>query len=102
MPRPHVSTLVVAALALAGCGGTGRTPTPAPASGAAIFRSSCTGCHRIAGVGSRVPSGGELDHYHLTKAQIAGLTRVMPTPRKLSEPEVQAVSAYVAAIEARR
>jgi len=55
------------------------------AEGAALFRSSCTRCHSIAGVGPRSPSGGELDHYHLTQAQLAGLTRVMPTVRHLSE-----------------
>lgn len=97
-----------AAAATSGCGSStdgatapGHLGTDSSASGAQVFRNSCSACHSLAGVGAAQPSGGALDAFHLTPAQAASFTRVMPTAGTLSAREIQAVADYVAASERR-
>lgn len=79
--------ITAAVVVLAGCGGHTE-------SGRAIFAHECAGCHTIAGHESGAP-GGDLAHLRLTVADIASFARVMPTPSRLSESEVNAVARYV-------
>jgi mono/diheme cytochrome c family protein len=84
--------LTAVALACAGCG-AGSSPTRAP-SGAEVFARSCAACHSLIGNESLHRQGGDLAGYHLNRAQLALMTRSMPT-RPLSRAEFDAVIDYV-------
>jgi mono/diheme cytochrome c family protein len=86
---------LAALLLVCGCGG-GR-----PADGHAVFRSTCSGCHTLAGEGSPRPVGGDLGGYRMTTAEAETFTKIMPT-RRLSQRELEAVSAYVVSVQRRR
>src|SRR5437879_5791152 len=86
-------TTCASALALAGCGGHHG------ATGSTIFQRSCAGCHTLTGHNTRTP-GGDLAMTALGVADIAGFVRVMPV--RLNEEEIDAVAAYVHAVERAR
>jgi mono/diheme cytochrome c family protein len=89
--------LALAALALlCGCDGGPHTD------GRAVFRSACGGCHTLAGDGAPHPVGGDLGGYQMTAHEVETFTKIMPTRRRLSRQELEAVSAYVASIQRRR
>jgi mono/diheme cytochrome c family protein len=62
--------------------------------GRAVFASSCAACHTLRGGSS---PGGDLTQNRLTAAEIASFARVMPVHPRLSDAEIRAVAAYVAA-----
>ena len=85
----------MAIAALCGCGGGG-------VQARSVFSSSCSGCHTLAGEGARKPVGGDLGGYRMTVAEIAGFTKIMPTARRLSQAEVEAVSRYIWSVQQHR
>lgn len=89
-----------ATLLLAACGHAARAPSPA-STGAGVFAHSCANCHSLIGNESRRKQGGDLLGYALTRAQLLGFTRVMPT-RPLSQAELEAVVSYILQRQARR
>lgn len=92
MARLPPVLLSAVALVCAGCG-TSRTPARTP-SGAEVFARSCAACHSLIGNESLHKQGGDLAGYHLNRAQLALMTRSMPT-RPLSPAELDAVVGYV-------
>jgi mono/diheme cytochrome c family protein len=84
--------LLFVALAVAGCGSEAHGSA---ASGRSIFANECARCHSLAGRENDAP-GGDLAIPKLTVKDIASFARVMPTRKRLSRAEVQAVAAYVA------
>lgn len=80
-------------LALAGCGGARRVD------GRAVFRGSCSQCHTLIGRDTQVP-GGDLAMTVLGVPDIESFVRVMPV--HLTKAEIEAVAAYVHAVEAHR
>lgn len=83
-------------LALAGCGGG--TPV---SRGHAIFTQECAACHTLTGHDTHA-DGGDLAIAHLSVADIASFTRVMPLRRPLSREDALAVARYVSARAGRR
>lgn len=81
--------LVVAAVALAaaGCGGHAD-------SGRAIFARDCARCHTLVGY-ERGAVGGDLVDANLSVADIASFSLEMPTPRRLTTVQAEAVARYV-------
>jgi len=104
LPTRSAATAVLRALALiaaslgAGCAGGSAGATRPTRPGAAVFASSCAGCHTLAPEGRSVPapSGGSLLDYRMSAAIVASFARQMPLPRPLSAAELRAVAAYVA------
>lgn len=91
------------ALTVAGCGAPrrGAAARGGVEDGRRIFASACAGCHTLVGTHAPPTMGGDLAVGAMTTAQVASFTRVMPQRTALSEPEVQAVSAYVARAQRR-
>jgi mono/diheme cytochrome c family protein len=87
----------VVALVASGCGAANQPPPD----GHAVFRSACSGCHTLAGEGSRSPVGGDLGGYRMTVAEVVNFTKIMPTARPLSAKEIGAVSAFVWSVQRR-
>jgi mono/diheme cytochrome c family protein len=99
---------LAACLACAACGGAvhqaastgpGTTgpitlPTQGAADGARIFVHDCQSCHSLVGNESQHKQGGDLLGYRMTRAQLLGFTRVMPT-RPLTAAQLAAVVDYV-------
>jgi mono/diheme cytochrome c family protein len=83
----------VAAVVIAAIVGGLRLARTGP-DGRAVFASSCASCHTL-GAGSS--PGGDLTQNRLTAAEIASFARVMPVHPRLSDSEIRAVAAYVAA-----
>lgn len=69
-------------------------PTRQAADGAAIFVRDCQSCHSLVGNESEHKQGGDLLGYRMTRAQLLGFTRVMPT-RPLTAAQLSAVVDYV-------
>jgi hypothetical protein len=59
-----------------------------------VFAHDCSACHSLIGNETKHKDGGDLVGYHLTRDQLALITRTMPT-RPLSAAELQAVVGYV-------
>src|SRR5947209_19339181 len=105
---------LAACLACAACGGavhqaasTGTSgggsvtfPTQAPTDGAHIFAHDCQACHSLVGNESQHKQGGDLLGYRMTRSQLIGFTRVMPT-RRLSSVELSAVADYILRMQRR-
>ncbi|HEX7084696.1 MAG TPA: cytochrome c [Gaiellaceae bacterium] len=62
--------------------------------GRAVFRSSCAGCHTVAGR-ERGAVGGDLVLAHLDVADLASFARVMPASKPLSRADALAVADFV-------
>lgn len=104
MKRILLAALAGAALAgaaLAGCGGSaGSTGTRAPGpSGQAVFARACESCHSLSGRSSARQQGGDLLHFHSSRAQLTQFTRVMPERRPLTAAELRAVVSYLRTVE---
>jgi mono/diheme cytochrome c family protein len=110
MTRVKLVVIVVAA-ALCGlcaaCGASSPRPAtrtaiwaPARAFGAVLFARNCAACHSLIGNESERKQGGDLIGYRMTRAQMALMTRTMPT-RALSDAEVQSIVSYVLAAQRR-
>jgi mono/diheme cytochrome c family protein len=69
-------------------------PEQGPANGASIFAHDCRSCHSLIGNESQRKQGGDLLSYAMTRAQLLGFTRVMPT-RPLTSAQLDAVVDYV-------
>lgn len=82
-------------VALAGCGTASE-----PSNGAAVFVSSCGGCHSL-GTGVRRRQGGDLLSFRMSEPNMIGFTRQMPARHRLSDAQVRAVANYVLAQQAR-
>ena len=68
--------------------GTGRRPGG--------VRQACAACHSVSGHNSPRQQGGDLLHFHSTRAQLVQLTREMPIlHHRLSDSEVAAVVSYL-------
>jgi mono/diheme cytochrome c family protein len=93
--RRLASAALLPAAFVAGCGGGG----PSPREGAAVFASSCTGCHTLAARPRVNPVGGSLRGYHLTVAQAEAAVRVMPVRTKLTARQLEAVSRYIVSLD---
>jgi mono/diheme cytochrome c family protein len=76
-------------MTLAGCGGGNSL-----ARGHAIFTQRCSSCHTLTGHDTHA-DGGDLALPHLSVADIASFTRVMPLRRPLSRRDTLAVADYV-------
>ena len=79
-------------------------PAPAPTAvdGNQVFTSNCGSCHTLAAAGTTGQIGPNLDQVSLTATQVASQVRQgggsMPAfAGKLSDAEIQAVAAFVAA-----
>lgn len=92
-------------LAVAACGGShARTPAttsgaqaheaPGEANGAVVFAHSCAACHSLVGNESLHKQGGDLLGYKMSRSQLLGFTRVMPT-KPLTEAQLDAVVSYI-------
>jgi mono/diheme cytochrome c family protein len=97
-----------AILWLSACGGAPPPTGPEPNQGGdasglgrRVFLSQCQGCHAIGGLGARRPVGGDLGNYDMSPAEVASFARIMPTPRRLTDTELAAVSSFVAALQER-
>ncbi len=90
--------LLPASVCLVVCAcGQASSPTRTPAvaaNGAAVFARSCASCHSLIGNESLHRQGGDLLGYRMTRAQLLGFTRVMPTGR-LTEAQLDAVVRYI-------
>ncbi len=89
-------------LACAGCGGGGspRVLGAAGGSGAVVFARSCSACHSLVGNESLHRQGGDLLGYKMTRSQLLGFTRVMPT-KPLSDAQLDAVVEYILRAQSR-
>ena len=82
------------------CGGASshsRTPVTTPgvaANGAVVFAQTCHSCHSLTGNESPHKQGGDLLGYRMSREQLVGFTRVMPT-RPLTSAELSAVVDYI-------
>ena len=63
--------------------------------GRSVFLSQCQGCHALGTLGAPKPVGGDLRNYSMSPAEVLSFARIMPTPRRLSERELRAVSEFV-------
>jgi mono/diheme cytochrome c family protein len=92
-------------LAVGACGAgrshTSSTATAAvPGGGAVVFAHSCSACHSLVGNESEHKQGGDLLGYRMTRSQLLGFTRVMPT-KPLTEAQLNAVVDYIRRAQAR-
>jgi mono/diheme cytochrome c family protein len=98
-------TLALAAAVLVACGGGRRLAAPAAppdlALGRSVFVTRCTVCHALGGIGPRRSAGGDLSGYAMSPAEVRLLASTMPVRPRLTRPELRAVAAYVAAVQAR-
>ena len=69
-------------------------PTQTAPSGASIWAHDCRSCHSLIGNESERKQGGDLLGYAMTRDQLLGFTRVMPT-RPLTSAQLAAVVDYV-------
>jgi mono/diheme cytochrome c family protein len=77
-------------------------PAPTSVDGNQVFTSNCGSCHTLAAAGTNGQIGPNLDQVSLTATQVANQVRQgggsMPAfAGKLSDAEIQAVAAFVAA-----
>lgn len=72
-------------------GGLPQTGSP----GAVVFARSCAACHSLIGSEAEHKQGGDLLDYDMSRAQLLGFTRVMPTRRPLTRAELESVVDYV-------
>ncbi|MGA9859970.1 MAG: cytochrome c [Solirubrobacteraceae bacterium] len=78
------------------------TTTAGTASGREVFSQACAACHSVSGHNSPRQQGGDLLHFHSTRAQLIQLTREMPIlHHRLSDSEVAAVVSYLRVVESR-
>ena len=94
------SALLAASVAIAvtGCGAA----TPArPATGAQVFLGECQVCHSLLGNESKHTQGGDLVHFHMSRATLTQFSREMPVKHRLSASQLRAVVDYVLAAERR-
>jgi mono/diheme cytochrome c family protein len=88
----------------AGHGTAGAAPSYSggAANGKQIFVSNCGSCHTLAAAGTSGQAGPDLDNIGLTTAQVAAQVRnggggMPPFSGQLSNAQIQAVAAFVAA-----
>ena len=87
-----------AAALLAGCGAA----TPGrPVSGAHVFAAECQVCHSLIGNESKHTQGGDLIHFHMSRATLTQFSREMPVKHRMSAAQLRAVVDYVRAAERR-
>lgn len=96
----------VAATGLSACGGDpvrrlekGTEPGDRLSLGRQVFLSQCQGCHALGRLGAPRPIGGDLTNYDMTPAEVESFARIMPTPRRLSPSELDAVSVFAATVQ---
>ena len=89
-----VAVAAVAFLA-AGCGGHARHAD----TGRSIYEQDCAGCHTLSGH-ERGSIGGDLVNANLGVADVASFAVEMPTPRRLTRTQANAVARYVDAVAA--
>ena len=87
--------LALAAVAFfaAGCGGHARHADV----GRSIYEQGCAGCHTLSGR-ERGSIGGDLVNANLGVADVASFALEMPTPRRLTKAQADAVARYVDAV----
>jgi mono/diheme cytochrome c family protein len=98
MRRGTSVVLVATSVAVAGCGGGGG---PSQTGEAAVFARNCSACHSLIGNESRHRQGGDLVGYRLSRQELLEFTREMPTRRRPTSSELEAVVDYVLAIQQR-
>ena len=91
--------LVATSVAVAGCGGGGSISQSREA--AAVFARNCSACHSLIGNESRHRQGGDLVGYRLSRQELLEFTREMPTRRRPTASQLEAVVDYVLAIQQR-
>jgi mono/diheme cytochrome c family protein len=98
--------VVVLAAVVTACGG-GAGPRPAgsgtrqAATGAHVFARDCALCHSLIGNESLHRQGGDLLGYRMSRQELVQFTREMPVRHPLSSSELNAVVAYVFALQQR-
>jgi len=90
-----VVALAAVAFFAAGCGGHARHAD----TGRSIYEQDCAGCHTLSGR-ERGSIGGDLVNANLGVADIASFAVEMPTPRRLTKTQGDAVARYVDAVAA--
>jgi mono/diheme cytochrome c family protein len=89
-------TAVASAALLAGCGGA-----RGGSSGRVLFGEACGACHSLSGIENSRRQGGDLQGFHSSRTQLMQLAAEMPVTRRLTDPQLRAVVAYVMAAERR-
>ncbi len=94
-------TVLLAACLLTGaCGANSTTTSSATTRGTRVFAQNCHSCHSLVGDESEHKQGGDLLGYHMSRAQLLGFTREMPT-RRLSPAQLDAVVNYILAVQSK-
>jgi len=98
MLSPAGRWLLAAASAalLAACGGG-----HGGSSGRVLFGQACGDCHSLSGVENPRRQGGDLLHFHSSRAQLLQLAAEMPITRPLTDTQLRAVVDYVIDLERR-
>ena len=91
----RIAALAAAAFFAAGCGGHARHAD----TGRSIYEQDCSGCHTLSGR-ERGSIGGDLVNANLGVADVASFAMEMPTPRRLTKTQADAVARYVDAVAA--
>ncbi len=106
-PRPYLLASLIALL-VAGCGNDDTPPDPAAVrAGQQVFAASgCATCHTLAAADAQGSVGPSLDQRLPSPDEVARRVRDggsgMPSfSQRLSDPEIDAVAAYVAAVAGR-
>lgn len=80
----------------------GSSSAPRAMTGPEVFAHDCVYCHSISGHSKPSQQGGDLLHYHASRAQMLQLTAEMPVEhRPLTRSELRAVVDYVLGVERR-
>jgi mono/diheme cytochrome c family protein len=90
-----IAALAAVAFVAAGCGGHARHPDL----GRSVYEQDCAGCHTLSGR-ERGSIGGDLVNANLGVVDIASFALEMPTPRRLTKTQADAVARYVDAVAA--
>ena len=93
----RVAAVTAVAFFAAGCGGHARHLE----TGRSIYEQDCAGCHTLSGR-ERGSIGGDLVNANLGVADTASFALEMPTPRRLTKTQADAVAQYVDAVAALR
>ncbi len=82
-------------MASAACGSARSGARSDAGTGRAVFADACSACHSLSGRDDPQLQGGDLLHFHSSRAQMTQLAGEMPVPRPLTPSALRAVVSYV-------